>query len=185
MGSVVERQFRSIIKFFENEERQTSIKKRDKKKYKRFIRVHSTSYKTYCYFLENNLIKTPMIGEGAEKVIFELEGDPTKVLKIYKTPGSYNREKRNYRFLKNLDLDNIIPCMDFNDQQNYAIVDRALPVDVTKYRVPTVLNDILPKERTYKHFGIIDDRIVAIDLGTVFDDIVLENLDKLKQINRS
>ena len=175
---MVERQFRKIVKFFESKEQQCSLRNRDKKKFRQFVRVHSACYKDYCYFLENNLIKTPMIGEGSEKVVFELEDSPDKVVKLYKTADAFDRENEHYEILLEFGLENLVPQMTFYSQ--YSIVERAAPVQLK--RVPRILFKIVSEQLD---FGIIDNRILMLDLGGIYQDAIRQNLDELRKINRS
>jgi len=172
---MVERQFSRIVRFFEDEVYQSSLKKHNKKK---FIHFHSTCYENYLYLKRNNLIKNSSLGEGAEKIVFELEHFSDKVVKLYKTADAFDRESQNYKILLEFGLENLVPQMMFYSQ--YSIVERAAPVQLK--RVSRILFKIVSEQLD---FGIIDDRILMLDLGEIYQDVIRQNLDELRLINRS
>jgi len=175
---MVERQFTKIVRFFEDEVHRSSLKTHNKKKYKKFIHFHSTCYEDYLYLKKNNLIKNPSLGEGADKIVFESEHFSDKVIKLYKTADAFDRESEHYKILLEFGLENLVPRMAFYSQ--YSIVERAAPVQLD--RVPRILFRIVSEQLD---FGIIDDRILMLDLGGIYQDAIRQNLDELRKINRS
>jgi len=173
-----DRSSRTILKFFEDSDFRYQAKKSHRTRYRDYFKKF---YLNYCYFRDHDLIDTK-IGEGVDKVVFELSHTTHKAVKIYKGVREFNQERTNYEVLLEYGLENIVPKMEFRDQ--YSIVDKALPFSTSCNRL-RVFVETIPFLHCHD-CGVLDDRILILDLGTgSFEDKIQKNLDELRKINRS
>lgn len=164
-----------IVQFFENKNYRYSIKK----SYRNNLNLkYRKCYELYKNFSETNTIGT-IVGQGRDKVVFEYNDNNDKVIKIFYLESSFNDEQKNYNFLLSQGLDNIVPKMKFYDQ--YSIVEKVKGNTPQK----NVLNHMLLKvegDPGMRNFGILNDRLVLMDLGSLNYDHINENLEILKKI---
>jgi signal peptidase I len=168
------RSFKTILKFFEDSDFRYQAKKSHRTRYRDYFEKF---YLNYCYFRDHDFIDSK-IGEGVDKVVFTFSKSHHKVIKLYKDLDGFEKEKQNYETLLDIRLDNLVPQMAFYSQ--YSIIERAAPVRLN--RVPRILFKIVLEQLD---FGIIDDRILMLDLGEIYQDVIRQNLGELRLINRS
>ena len=164
-----------ILEFFEDKKYRYSIKKsyRDKLDLK-----YKKCYEIYKNLSEKNIIGL-IVGQGRDKVVFEHNNYNDKVIKIFYSESSFNDEQTNYNFLLSQHLDNIVPKMEFYDQ--YSIVEKV------ECNIPNknMLNHMLLKvegDPGIRNFGMLNGKIVLMDLGSLDYDHIKDNIKNLKNI---
>jgi len=170
------RTFSLICDFFEDKIFYNSINQSDRKSLEE---KYSKCYQNYNNFHHNDLLDN-IIGEGNDKIVFNLKEQKESVVKFFKTRDAFNHEKENYYFLLNSNLENLVPKMEFFDQ--YSIVEK---VKLKNFKEGLESNSKLLKIESdpgARNFGTLNDRTVLMDLGCIDYNYIKENLEILQKL---